>query len=115
MAPPSPSPDYPPRPAPRHISKSIASLAGPPEPRPPARREEQPGPAIPAPDYEGDQQRPGGRDVWGGAVRYRGASQPAQPGPTETLKQAVRSRPPVKEVIREITKVGSNACKNKQD
>ena len=52
MAPPSPSPDYPPRPAPRHISKSIASLAGPPEPRPPARREEQPGPAIPAPDYE---------------------------------------------------------------
>lgn len=106
VAPPSPSPDYPARPAPRHISKSIASLAGPPEPRPPA---------IPAPDYEGDQQRPGGRDVWGGAVRYRGASQPAQPGPTETLKQAVRSRPPVKEVIREITKVGSNTCKNKQD
>ena len=56
-------------------------------------------PPIPAPDYEG-------KDVWGGARRYRGGQGELGGGSSrDTLKAVVKNRPPVADIVREITKV----------
>jgi len=86
-------------------------------------------PSIPKPDYEKDQdekpiRRPRERDVWGNANRFRGSQQNlmidkeelqklelsgklsrGQIMPTDTLKQVMKTRPPVAEFVKEITKV----------
>ena len=79
-------------------------------------------PSIPLPDYEKNQgekpsRRSKERDVWSNANRFRGSQTILDFGkesgklprgqilPTETLKQVMKTRPPISEVVKEITKV----------
>eukprot|EP00090_Calanus_glacialis_P021553 TRINITY_DN3324_c0_g1_i4.p1 TRINITY_DN3324_c0_g1~~TRINITY_DN3324_c0_g1_i4.p1 ORF type:complete len:425 (-),score=105.77 TRINITY_DN3324_c0_g1_i4:152-1426(-) len=83
-------------------------------------------PSIPLPDYQKEKplRRPKERDLWGNANRFRGSqdnlisdaeekqimkqitkSQRGQVIPTETLKHVLKTRPPVAEFVKEITKV----------
>ena len=80
-------------------------------------------PSIPLPDYENKNQgekqnrRTKERDVWSNANRFRGSQTILDLGkeggklprgpimPTETLKQVMKTRPPISEVVKEITKV----------
>jgi len=61
-------------------------------------------PPIPAPDYEERltkaESRKENGDLWGNARRYRGQGEAR-----ETLKAAMKNRPPVAEIVKEITKV----------
>ena len=89
-------------------------------------------PSIPVPDYNGDiikhspktrVSKSSERDVWGHVDRYRGDEEgdlvKKQSGqkdmkdtktsksfvaPTETLKEVIKHRPPVSQVVKEITK-----------
>ena len=58
-------------------------------------------PAIPAPDYEEKEEK---RDIWGNARRYRGSLE-GSGSARETLKAVLKNRPPVAEIVKEITKV----------
>ena len=91
-------------------------------------------PSIPVPDYDGDTvkhspkthvvtrvSKSSERDVWGHVDRYRGEDEEGElvkkqshrdaskttksfVAPTETLKEVIKHRPPVSQVVKEITK-----------
>ena len=70
------------------------------------------GPDIPIPDYEDSNDHTKSsnlqeRNVWSNVDRSvrRQLTERAQKVPTETLKQIMKSRPPVSEVVKEIAKV----------
>lgn len=94
-------------------------------------RTSPPLPSIPVPDYEGGDTKPSPkarvtrvsrsseRDVWGHVERYRGGDEgdlvkkqhqsrdtktKSFVAPTETLKEVIKHRPPVSEVVKEIAK-----------
>ena len=123
MAPPSPTPDYFENKKSRIVrdkrlvSKSISNLVDKTfaiqySPRDLSASSLLLSPSIPLPDYQKEKplRKPEERDLWGNANRFRGSQDNlklprGQVAPTETLKHVLKTRPPVSEFVKEITKV----------